>query len=646
MTIATNFIDLAPKDVADNLRWRLAWREAALADKKLQNAFFDAAMDDPLFFFNAFAWCYEPRAPLTTVPMVTWPHQDPAILAMDQAIDDSRRRRVPLDVLLDKSRDQGATWMYLYIVIRRFLRDNRFSAGLVTRNEKLVDSRTNEDALLWKVDWSLSMLPRWMLPKGYIRNFTDHSVFNPASRSTITGFSSAADAGRGGRKSVFCIDELGALDFISGGKDQLVLDSTGPVSNCRIIASTYGADHGAWYDAVTDTESDARKVILDWMDNPSQNELLYTLDEDFKATAKRPEEQFRVERYVKRNMQRILRIQRKGHKIFRTPRSPWFDAVCLRSGATPRSIAREYGRNPRGVVGKVFDIEVLDKMAAECCRHPVWQGRPIIDPQMCIVTGLIEQDGGPLKLWFKPGLNLAPPAGTYGIGADISAGGIGEFASNSVATGGNLMTGEQVMEYTVKGMQAIKFARVNVALARWLRNALLGWEATGPTGSTFQHEVLEEQDYHHVYMRVVSEYGTTQVTRKPGWWNGSDEDKGLLFERFNMALEEGRFIPRSDQMIRECGEYEWGEKGEIIHAPTKHARGRAGKAHGDRAIAAGVLNLLILENESVLLDKSQEEADNPPYGCWAWRQMQEDVENERWTDDKPQPGLRDVIRDY
>jgi len=83
------FIDLVPKDVKQNLRWRIAARERALVDLEFRHALYDAAMMDVLFFFNVFLWVFEPRAAVTDKPFITWPHQDPVILAMDQAITDA-----------------------------------------------------------------------------------------------------------------------------------------------------------------------------------------------------------------------------------------------------------------------------------------------------------------------------------------------------------------------------------------------------------------------------------------------------------------------------------------------------------------------------------------------------------------------------
>lgn len=642
MSTAHSFIDHVPKDPVENLRWRVAWRTAAITDKTIQHAFYDACMDDVLFFFNAAGWLFEPRGEHKIIPFATWPHQDPCILKMDQAISDSEARMEPIDVLLDKSRGQGATWMYLTIFLRRWLRDSMFSAGLVTRNEKLVDSMTDPDTLLWKFCWALDKLPPWMLPAGYARNVTDHVVLNNANGATITGFAATGDVAKGGRKTAFALDELGQLDWITAGKDYLAMDSTQHVTNCRFGVSTYGADRGAFYEAVNE-ESDAIKLILDWHDNPIQNRLAYKLDSEWRPTAVRFEEQAEVERYVGKNYKRLQRLQRRGHTMENKVRSPWYDSECSRPNATPRSIAKELDRNPRSAVGKLFDMNLLDRMTRDSCQPPLWQGKCVVDSESAQVRGLIRQENGPLKLWFAPGLDNMVPHGRFVIGCDISAGGQGAYSSNSVACGIDSDTGQQVFEYTVKGLLPTHFARVCVGLARWFRGAYLGWESTGP-GSIFDREIIEELRYYNIYYRTVRQLGGTRVEKKPGWWNGNDSDKGLLFEQFCIGMEEGKMVPRSEDLIKECGQYEWADNGKIIYAATKVHSAAADKAHGDRCVAGGVAWLLCKDRLQTGLDTDASLKNNPPYGSWAWREQRENADRRGFTDDDPQPTLADVLR--
>ena len=104
-------------------------------------------------------------------------------------------------------------------------------------------------------------------------------------------------------------------------------------------------------------------------------------------------------------------------------------------------------------------------------------------------------------------------------------------------------------------------------------------------------------------------------------------------------MEMGRFIPRSEEMITECGEYEWdGDK--IVHAPTKN-RGVTGKNHADRSIAAGgCWQVFSTDNAGNSIDTSEETGTIPEYGSFLWREQQERGQAKIGS---PRFGIRDVI---
>lgn len=295
------FLDLIKrKTPLENLQQRLEVYERARTDKILRGALYHACREDILFFFNLFAWCYEPRATHKIKPFCTWPHQEPAVLEMHNSILESQRTEMPIDVVVEKARGQGGTWIADWILVHWWIFVDYFSAGLVTRNEKLVDSRSNADALLWKVDWSIRMLPRWMLPPEYDyeknHSYTNHTICNPANNSVLTGCASTWDAGLGGRQTVFFHDEFSA---IMDGTDWAMLDSTQHVTNCRWFVSAYYSDSNAFYKLAND-KSSAKKIILDWKDNPTQNDLLFVYREGIPFPMD-PQDGPRLAEYVRKN---------------------------------------------------------------------------------------------------------------------------------------------------------------------------------------------------------------------------------------------------------------------------------------------------------------------------------------------------------
>lgn len=628
---------LFPKDPHANVLWRVRCRERAVRDNVFREGFWQACLDDPVFFFNAVLWVYEPRSKIKTKPFVTWRHQDPLILKMQATIDEAMETELPVSLTVPKSRAQGGTYIYLGVIIWLALKEPGFAAGLVTRNEELVDSRTDSDAVMFKLAWMLDRLPKWMLPEGYQRNSTEHTIALP-NGSVFSGYAATGDVGRGGRKTVFAFDEPGSEEFVQANKDYKVMSSVGHVANCVLLVSTFGVDSGVFYESAMDPENQ-RVIRLDWKDNPEHARNAYVM-KDGVATAVRPSEAEAVKEYIATHQRELKSIERRGHKMEGKIRSPWYNAHCLLPGGTPRFIARELDMDPRGAVGKLFDSNLLDLVKQRYCRAPIWQGKPVFDSETLKLSGLLSRADGPLKLWFRPGSDksCSPPLGPFSVGCDIAMGSDGAYSSNSVASIIDDSSGEQVGEYAIMGMPSITFADNVVGLCKWLRNARLGWEDSG-VSRPFAKQVMEKRLYFHVFYREVEEIGSRRLTRKVGWHNGKVEDKADLFEKLALAMESGRIIVRSEDAIRECGEYEW-EKGDIIHRPTKNLD-QSQKAHGDRTIALGVSWLVYSRwSEQARIDSSNETGQTPEYGSYLWREQQE---RPRVDADHPDFGIHDLM---
>ena len=613
MTDRHSFIEHIPKETVKNLRWRIKVRRLAMEDRGLRRTLKDAAMRDVLFFINGFCWGYDPRAKDKLQPFITYPNQDPVILGINRAIEDAERTEDPIDVPILKSRVQGGSWCCIFVCELRWLRDKMFSAGLMTRNEKLVDSEVDPDAMMWKVAFTLKMLPFWMLPEGFNpkihRRLSEHTIVNPENGSTFVGYANTADVGRGGRRTLFLVDEFGSKEYQIGGKDHDLLTSLHHNTNCILMPSTYGSDHGAFYEAANEPPSEQnRPFVLDWRDNPKHNRLMYTIRAGV-AVAVNPDEQSAVTSYVGRNAKMLHRLEVRRFIKEGKVRAPWYDKRCLRPGTLPRDIARELDMDPHAAVGKLFNLEVLARMTKEKVQPPVWQGR------VAIVNGelrLMSQPEGPLKLWFRPGLDDEPPTGRFVVGGDIGTGSNSPEAGNSCLIGGNCWTGEQVLEYVDPAIAETRFARLAVAVCRWLGDALLIWEATGRTGSRFRDEV-KETGYWNIWTEEKVDVRSHERTRRPGWTNNSKRAKVELFDYLWVAMDDGLFTPRSAELIEECGGWEWDGEKIVYH----------GTGHGDRAIGGGLCWKGMADLSALGIDKSTQPAQIVKYGTLAWRMQRE-----------------------
>lgn len=611
-----SFFHRVPADQAANLRWRLRMLRRAERDVDFQACMRQAAWDDPVFFFSAFMFAYEPRMEVKLQPFVPWKHQVRAIQAISDAIEEScKQAENVLDIIVDKSREQGATLIFVGEITRRFLKDSRFAGALMSRNMDLVDNPDDPDSLMSKLDQNLMLMPSWMLPESWNpkddRLTSKHICTNRDISSTVVGWASTSDAGRGGRKTFVHFDEVAFFDSQRPGMTQDALDSTQANTNCRSQCSTHSTDSGPFFDAVTDDSwvedgeilkggsgvyrnpRGSYKIVLDWRDNPKHNKLLYRYSAGAFVAENREDAAALVE-YVKRlrDSGDWSKLERRGFIVDGALRSPWYDNKCFQMGMTSRSMEREYNRNPRAAAGKIFPPLVMDD-AAKKTRPPEWEGDAICSQGK---LKMVERAEGKLKLWFVPGLGNAPPPGSYVAAADIAAGAEGD---NSVLSVGNISTGEQVLEYVDSSIAPQRFAALCCAISEWLNRAFLLWEAQGGVGGSFTRTVMEECFYPNVYIESRSRTSKVGAKTGAGWANNATRSKYDLFNDLWVAMDDGEYVPRSADLIKECRGWEM-EKGKIVYK---------GEAHGDRVIAAG-LCYKGMKEKCFALDKNEEDIQN------------------------------------
>lgn len=114
------------------------------------------------------------------------------------------------DGIVSKCRDMGATWTFCLYVTHGWLFKYPFNALLLSRNQSLVDSKS-DDSMFSKIEFILKRLPSWMLPEGFAlsdkRWNSDLMLMNPVTRAQIKGESTNSNAGRSGRYTLVGIDE-------------------------------------------------------------------------------------------------------------------------------------------------------------------------------------------------------------------------------------------------------------------------------------------------------------------------------------------------------------------------------------------------------------------------------------------------------
>lgn len=595
------YYELIPKDRGENLRWRAEVRERAMVDEQFRAGLAQMCADDPLFFINGFCWCFEPRnlppAP-RMLPFICWDDQEKAVLEI-------RPLWGKKPFLIIKSREQGATWLLVALERHSWLFEEQFTCGITSKDEASVDTEGDLATLMPKMDFIVEHLPKWMQPKSI--NRTQLKSVNEDLGCTTKGHAATADAGRSGRTSVWIKDESAAYPK---GADYRVNDAIQYVTNCQIDISTPQGDVGAFFDRANDPE--IHKIVMDWKNNPVHNRGLYdVLDgEPFVVDANNP----LAPEYLADIQNIHRRLEAKGFKVEGTRRSPWYNTKCLESRG-PVSIEQELNMSFGRSAERPYDRDKIELLVRRHARSPNQTGMM----KVAEVEGRIEgtwrrSNGGNCKLWSPlGGPTLAPPKRAYAAGVDVSFGTGGEYSSNSVLIVGDLATGEQVFEFVSSTTMIPEFAKLVTAVCKWFWNATLNWDSAGPAGKLFTRHILEHCKYYEIIYTSDAE-----GEKKPGTYHHDEDSKPVYL---GDALEDAlcdELILRSESTINEFGQYGF-KNGKVVHIAALRtlSEGAKGRAHGDRATAAAMFNIVRRQLKGTV----EPTPDRPPGIGEPWRRV-------------------------
>lgn len=225
-----------------------------------------ARYQDTLYWFQNYAWGYDPRAPLKVVPFNPYPRQEVYL----KWLDDTVLLRQTSGIV-EKSRDEGATVGALDWIVHKWLLIPGFSAFLVSATEDLVDTNKNPNTLFEKIRFQLRLTPSWMLPKGFslLRDMPYMNIANPENGATIGGGAPTVNVGRQLRATVVLADEF--QSWPNGAFRQNTALSQTAFSVVKL-----GTPYGKLNQYYVDTHTDGANVfVMDWHDNPIKDERWY-----------------------------------------------------------------------------------------------------------------------------------------------------------------------------------------------------------------------------------------------------------------------------------------------------------------------------------------------------------------------------------
>ena len=476
-------------------------------------------------------------------------------------------------------------------------------------------------SLGWKIDFAIRMLPRWMRPSSYgndqekWKDRKRKTWKNPDNRSFIKAFSATSGIGRGGRYTVFFLDESA---FFPSGDEEAVANLL-ETTNCLVMISTPNGMDNEHYERVK-RPGVWLKVVLDWRDNPYHSVGLYTVEQ---GRLKFLDKAFDWNAHYPNGYHYIL-----DGRI----RSPWFDKKWFEHNENALYVDQELNREYQGSKGRPFPQAALNRMK-ENCRKPLHTGDLEFDyayPEDEQEYKWHEGEAYKFDLWL-PIQNGWLPEDDYYIGVDLSRGVGGDLSSNSVASIWNARR-EQVGEFATNTIDPVEFAHYVVAIAYWLGRgtpgAIINWEIDGP-GQEFGM-ALKRLQYPRLWMRPVTE-DDRRLQKKGQNFGYANKNRDRAIRPLKVAIVNNSITIRSEWLLEECGQYVIGDDGKPMHPKMKTARDGSSKgiSHGDRVIAAAMaIHALddLLRGEK--RRKSRIEAhtpDTPPANSMAGRALARDV---------------------
>jgi hypothetical protein len=422
------------------------------------------------------------------------------------------------------------------------------------------------------------------------------------TNSTIDGSSTTGDVSRGGRTTAIGLDE-----FAFAPESYAMLRACRASSDCRMYNSTPNGTGNAFYDL---KRAKIQHLTLHWASHPDKRRGLYRSVDGQKKII---DNEFRGTVYDSQG-EKFTFPDDYPFRLDGKLRSPWYDRECDRA-AHPMEIAQEVDIDYLGSSYQFFVMSVIERIQAEDVREPTVCGELEFLPDSADPIRFAPFPDGRIHLW----LNLTPENAfpeniNCVLGADVSA---GTGASNSALSGVNKDTGEKILEFAEPAMLAEDFATYAVAIAKWLNQAYMIWDASGPPGRIFGNRVM---DLHYTY--VYWKTALNRITRKPSETPGyflNPGDKAEAFGRYRRALRDGSFVQRSYEANKECLSYQQvaGGRGiEHVGAAKNQDPTGARDNHGDRCIADVMANYGLYVNKENVVRPT---GPRRPVSCYASR---------------------------
>ena len=588
---AGKYAEVIPRDLAGNLQFRQSLFDQCRGNPKAQEAVWRACQQDILFWISAFVVQYNPNAigaaSLEVGPWINWDFQDEAVRKILFSV---KHRR---DLLIEKSREMGASWLCILIMVWFFIFHPRKAFLVISRDEDSVDNANDPNCLFAKIQFVIDHLPDWMVRQPRVKMKTKMAWINKLNGSTITGEASTRKAGVGGRAFMIFADEFSQID-----EAFQVYARTSNTSNCRIFNGTHCGTGTMFHQLAS--EGLVAKLVMHWTDHPDKRIGLYRHNDEAQVVEYYSEamQLWGTEPVVKYDPD--FQPERTGKPFGGFApgiRSPWYDEQVKRK-PDDKSVAEDLDIDPQGSTFQYASPKIVRRLIKVYCAPPDWEGEIHYDPYTGKPKGLIKQPGGRLKLWTKLDHERRPPRSAYGLGGDICAGTAGPDSTASCISIIDYETGNYIGEFRDSRLEPHELAPLVVSLCRWFIDhdnlaAELAWENNGP-GDNFGKNVLN-LGFTNYFSGRTNERARKRNTLDPGW-QSNDRSKRQLLDDYKAALFLGKAINRSQAAMEELLQFRYvkGTQGSVEHpgSRSKDDPSGAGVNHGDLVIACALAWML------------------------------------------------------
>lgn len=614
------FYNIIPTNLAENLNFRQELHSYLATDKSAQKVFLSLCLQNPKIAFDALFWTFNPRKPMgyRHWPFILRPQQELAVDALSDAIMGPE----PHDMLIDKSRDEGATELIAKIFGLYFLLvpDTMFLVG--SRKDEFVDAATtingnrvggSPKCIFHKILYGLAHLPNW-IPVNVDK--TKNHLENKDNNSITDGESTNENFAAGDRRTAIMLDEFGRVDHKLA---QNIRDSVADVTDCVIYNSThfYGTGHPF---AKLRRSGKIKVFVLPWYKNPEKTKGLYRspdldkielIDKKYydnicpevfnSLKTGQPFAYGQFERHcltlpepIQQQMEGIKFLADGSNKY----RSVWYDKEVERRD--PRDVQQNIDMSPIGAGETFFDMPSLIQIRAERLRQPNYQGElkfKFTKDKGKLYNIQFANNFGKkrLKWWGKLDHNRPDQSHNYIVACDIS---MGTGSSNSAASIVDINTGEKIGIFVTPELSPEDFATYCVAICYWVGGttgkAFLIWESNGGQGQLFDKR-RRLLGFSFVYTDANERSKGRTTVNKYGWFSTRNKKFDMLAE-LRAAIIEGLKIKPvhkalkiyDEKSLDEYDDYIFYENGDIGQSSCMDETSGAKAAHGDRVIADGL----------------------------------------------------------